>query len=297
MREALLRRWTWWGFVQLAVIAGSLLFSSAGWAVDSLEETNPGELESSAKYNYYLGQYYYNQNNYDQAEQYFQRSRDLIQQKSEVVSSREDMNRISPAVAGGTRGGDYLVGEGDVLYVSVWENNDLNQEVIVRPDGKISYPLVGDVPAAGRSIPEIDDDMTKRLKEFIKFPDVSISIRKLGGAKVIVLGEVGRPGVYAVSGAKTVIEAIALAGGFTSDAVATSIVLIRHAFSAKPEVKRLDLARSLYGVNTSAGTELQSEDIIYVPKTFISNVSRIMSMILDPVQRGAMTFDQIAKMT
>lgn len=105
-----------------------------------------------------------------------------------------------------------------MLHISVWENPDLEQDVIVRPDGKISFPLIDEVQAEGLTISELDKVMTEKLKEYIRYPDVSISLKKMAGERIIVLGEVKSPGVYTLSGRKTVLEAVALAGGFTKDA-------------------------------------------------------------------------------
>lgn len=109
---------------------------------------------------------------------------------------------------------EYTIGLGDILDVSVWQWPDLTMpSVIVRPDGKISFPLVGDVQAEGLTLTALDAVLTGRLEEFIKAPEVSVSIAQFGGRKVIVLGEVGSQGVYAPTGKTSVLEVVALAGG------------------------------------------------------------------------------------
>ena len=182
---------------------------------------------------------------------------------------------------------EYTIGQEDILRISVWQNPDLDQEVIVRPDGMISFPLIGDVDAAGLTISKLKEDMTERLKEYIKHPDVSISIKKIGGKKVIVLGEVTNPGVYSVTGSRRVLEAVALAGGFTKHAVVSSVVVIRGGFE-KPEVKRLSLNRALRG-DSRQNIELQSEDVIFVPKKFIANVNYFLTEVIEPLSKGAYT--------
>ncbi len=259
-------------------------------AADYLQESSPGELESSAKYNYYIGQYYYTQGRFNDAEQYFERSRDMIERRNAILAGKTEAELLPVQAVGGGGGLEYTMGEGDVLFISVWQNEDLNQEVIVRPDGRVSFPLVGDVMAVGRTITQLDQDVTDRLKEFIREPEVSISIRKLGGSKVIILGEVARPGVYAVSGNRTLLEAIALAGGFTRDAVANSVVLIRGGLQ-NPKGKRLNLKKAMAAKDFDGNIALQSEDIIYVPRTFIANVGYVMTQIIDPISRGAFAAD------
>lgn len=183
---------------------------------------------------------------------------------------------------------DYTIGTEDVLYIFVWQEEDLSEEVIVRPDGKISFPLAGDVPAAGLTFAQLKEELTKRLKDFVKYPVISVSLRKLGGKKIIVLGEVGRGGVYSVTGKCTVLEAIGMAGGFTPDAVLSSTMLIRGGLQ-NPKGMRLNLTRAIGKVDMSQNVVLQAEDVIYVPKKFIANVNYAITQIIGPISQGAYT--------
>lgn len=171
----------------------------------------------------------------------------------------------------------YHVGVGDVLDVSVWRNPDLDKTVIVRPDGVISYPLVGDVRASGLSLIELDDVLTKRLKDFIRNPQVSVAIQRFGGVKVIVLGEVKGPGVYAVPGGGNIIDVIAMAGGFTNDGVRKGTLLVRGGI-AQPQVYRLNLARVFKG-DLGQNIAIASNDIIYVPKKWVVNVNYVITQL------------------
>ena len=128
----------------------------------------------------------------------------------------------------------------------------------------------------------------ERLKEYIRYPEVSVSIRKLGGKKVIVLGQVGKPGVYSVTGARTILEAIGLAGGFTDHAVSSSVILIRGGFS-NPEAQRINLAKAIKRADISKNISLESEDIVFVPKKFVANLNYFMSQVLGPVSKGIYT--------
>jgi len=284
----------------LSFVVGLLFFASgtAARASDYVLEDNPTALESSARYNYHLGEYYFSQGEYRAAEQYFQRSRDMMSRKQAIVAGQDVAMpevQVEPP-RGAAADFEYLIADGDVLHISVWENDDLEQEVVVRPDGRISFPLVGDLVARGRSIVELDEALTEALKEYIRVPEVSISIRKLGGSKVIILGEVSRPGVYAVSGSKTILEAIALAGGFTHDAVSNSVVLIRGGFE-NPQIRRLNLKRPLLrGRDVGQNVTLESEDIIFVPRTFLADLSRVLAQIIDPVSRGAIPYETMTSL-
>lgn len=184
---------------------------------------------------------------------------------------------------------EYTLEEKDELYITVWENPDLNQEVIVRPDGKISFSLIGDIPALGLTISELKESITERLKEFIKNPVVSISLRKMAGAKIIILGEVVNPGVYNLSGSKSLLEAIGLAGGFTKDAVASSVVVIKNP-TTNPQAMRLNLNKALKG-DATQNIMLAKEDVVFVPKKFIADLNYFLSQIIEPIARGAYTAD------
>lgn len=172
-------------------------------------------------------------------------------------------------------GKEYRVNQGDILDISVWQWPDLRSpEVYVRPDGKISFPLVGDVEAVGRTLTEIDRELTEKLTEYIKSPEVSVSIRRFGGKKVIVLGEVRSPGVYAPTGRSTVLEVIALAGGFSTTAVTTNVMVIRGDL-VKSEAIVCDLRRAIKQGDLSQNIIAEPNDIIFVPKRFISKVSEL----------------------
>ncbi|MFH1783728.1 MAG: polysaccharide biosynthesis/export family protein [bacterium] len=232
------------------------------------------------------------------AEKYIQQAQEEIRQKEEKVPEVdvEKKQEEKEALTGSkpqesvdkedtAKVIEYTISAEDVLYISVWQEEDLNQEVIVRPDGKISFPLAGDVPALGATFAQLKEEITQRLKDYIKYPVVSISLRKLGGKKIVVLGEVGSPGVYSVTGRKTVLEAVALAGGFTPDAILSSVIYIQGGLQT-PQGKRLNLSRALKKADLSQNVTLQPEDIIYVPKKFIANVNYTMSQILGPIYQG-----------
>jgi polysaccharide export outer membrane protein len=199
-----------------------------------------------------------------------------------VLVSQPDA--VSPA-------GDYIIGPGDTLSVSVWENSDLDKEVIVRPDGKISFPLIDDAVAAGLAIPQLRGVITAKLSEFIRYPQVVVSLRAIGGNKIIVLGEVGHPGVFSLSEQKSVLEAVALAGGFTKDAVLDSVIVIKGGLK-NPQAMRVNLTKALIRANMKENVLLVSQDIVYVPRRFIANLSYFLNQILDPISKGASIYQQ-----
>jgi len=166
--------------------------------------------QDAAREYYKKGNIYYQQGKFKEAQEEYNKAIEALKNrdiKTETPSSIAPVASVAapvpaPSSAIIAPAAEYIIGDDDVLYISVWQNDDLNMEVVVRPDGKISFPLIGDVAARGMTITQLDEEITKRLKEYIRFPEVSISLRKIGGSKVVILGEVQHPGVYSVTGQK-----------------------------------------------------------------------------------------------
>ena len=123
---------------------------------------------------------------------------------------------------------DFLLGPEDVLEIAVWRNQDLTQkEEIVRPDGKISMPLIGEVVASGRTADQLAAQITERLKTFKENPSVSVRVKEVNSYYVYVLGEAMKPGKYKLKSHATVLQALAVAGGFTTYASKNKIQVLR----------------------------------------------------------------------
>lgn len=122
---------------------------------------------------------------------------------------------------------DYILGPEDVLEITVWRNTDLSKTVTVRPDGKISLPLIGDVSAVGRTTVQLAEEISIKLKEYKENPQVSILVREVNSYSIYVLGEVARPGKFPLKSKTTLLQAITVAGGFTSTAARNKIVVFR----------------------------------------------------------------------
>jgi polysaccharide export outer membrane protein len=160
---------------------------------------------------------------------------------------------------------DYRIGIDDVLDIAVWNVAELQKTVPVRPDGKISLPLVNDVVAAGLTPMELRDALTKKIAAFVQSPDVSVVVREIRSLKVSVIGQVRAPGRYDLKGPSTVLDALALAGGFTDFAARRKITILR---SAGTTVQRLsfdyDTAVSKRGAGNS-NVFVRPGDIVVVP--------------------------------
>lgn len=159
----------------------------------------------------------------------------------------------------------YVVGPGDVLQVRAWKNEALSQRVIVRPDGFVTLPLVGEIRAGGRGVAAIAGDIASRAAAFYnEQPVVAVEVAELHSYRVYVLGEVARPGELSPRGPITVLQALALAGGLTRFAAPNDIVIVRHdalgerriPVSYREVVERGDLRENL---------TLVTDDVIVVP--------------------------------
>lgn len=128
----------------------------------------------------------------------------------------------------GAFAGPYLLQPGDVLQVSVWKEADLTMDVLVRPDGGVSFPLAGDLTAEGRSLEELRADLAARLKKFIPEPEVTVMVKEVAGNTVYVLGKVNRPGAFRMPGPVDVMQALAMAGGTSTFAALNDIKVLRR---------------------------------------------------------------------
>jgi polysaccharide biosynthesis/export protein len=123
---------------------------------------------------------------------------------------------------------DYVIGSEDTIEVLVWKNADLSRVVNVRPDGKISLPLIGDVQAAGLTVTQLNTEITEKLKKYYKEPpQVSVILQQVNSYSIYILGEVRNPGKYLVKSGTTFLQAITLAGGFTEFASKNKVMVRR----------------------------------------------------------------------
>lgn len=121
----------------------------------------------------------------------------------------------------------YRIGREDVIDVSVWRDADLSRTLAVRPDGYISMPLIGEVKAEGMTAPELSQALARALQPMVQEPRVSVIVREFNSSRVFITGEVARPGAYPIRGRVSVLQAIALAGGFSDFADRDAILVIR----------------------------------------------------------------------
>jgi polysaccharide export outer membrane protein len=160
---------------------------------------------------------------------------------------------------------EYVIGPGDVLQISVWKNEALSRVVPVRPDGKISVPMLHDVQAAGLTAMQLRDKIARALAEFLPNPEVSVAVTEVHSLRVSVLGEVQKPGVLELRGRTTILEAIAMAGGFRDFASPSKITVIRIDDQGQTERIRFNYNKAISNSPEEPNLVLRSGDVIVVP--------------------------------
>jgi polysaccharide export outer membrane protein len=158
----------------------------------------------------------------------------------------------------------YRVGPEDVLEISVWREDALKKEVLVRPDGGMSYPLVGEVQATGKTVLEIRQEIAKRLERFIPDAAVSVAILKVGSQRVYVIGRVNKPGEYAIGRYVDVLQALSMAGGLTPFADSNDIRVMRRE-GDRQIVLPFEYSRVVRGQKLEQNVHLRGGDVIVVP--------------------------------
>lgn len=170
---------------------------------------------------------------------------------------------VCPAAAEEARPA-FTLGPGDLLHISVWNEESLTLDVTVRPDGYISFPLIGDVPAGGREVETLRRDLTERLREFVPNAPVTVILAELGSARVYVVGKVSKPGMFPMPGEMRVLQALALAGGLTPFADSAGILVLRNSDGGRTAIP-VDYDRVVSGKDITQDIVLKPGDTIVVP--------------------------------
>ena len=158
----------------------------------------------------------------------------------------------------------YKIQPGDVLEISVWKEADLLKQVLVRPDGGMSFPLAGDIQTAGKSVAELQEIITERLTKYIPDPVVTVATLKLDGNKVYVIGQVARPGEFIANRYMDVVQALSVAGGMTPYAADNKIIVLRRENGKESSIpfRYGDIEK---GEDLEQNIILQSGDVVVVP--------------------------------
>ncbi|MBM4055023.1 MAG: hypothetical protein FJ264_10220 [Planctomycetes bacterium] len=171
----------------------------------------------------------------------------------------------------------FIIGIGDSIDISVYRHDDLQRSVRVNNSGKIMFPLIGDVQAAGIGIFDLREELKERLSYYIVDPQVMVNVTGIQSKKAIVLGEVNSPGFFVLDTDISVIEAISRAGGATSNAKLGNVVLMRRAKEDKPKIYALNMNDVWKKGDVSQNMMLEHGDVVFVPRMVISNIARYFS--------------------
>jgi polysaccharide biosynthesis/export protein len=165
--------------------------------------------------------------------------------------------------------GEFLLGPEDVLEITVWKNQDLSRTTVIRPDGLISMPIIGDVQAAGLSANALAKRIAESLAPFVANPAVSVSVKEINSYSVFVLGEVAKPGKYQLKSYTTLLQAISLAGGFTEFAKRNKLQVLRNSSNGDGRLHEIRIPVRYNDVVAGTGGPgnllLRSGDTVVVP--------------------------------
>ena len=158
----------------------------------------------------------------------------------------------------------YQIGPEDVVGISVWKEEDLKKEVLVRPDGAISFPLIGELQAAGKTTAQLQEEITKKLEKFIPDPVVSVSLLRVAGNKIFVIGKVSKPGEYPAGRYIDVMQLLSMAGGLTPFAAENDIKILRKE-NGKDVVFPFRYSSVRKGEDLEQNIRLKGGDVVVVP--------------------------------
>jgi polysaccharide export outer membrane protein len=160
---------------------------------------------------------------------------------------------------------NFVIGNDDVLAINVWKEPDVSRSIPVRSDGKISLPLAGEVQAAGRTPLKLEQDIASRLKNYIAEPEVTVIVQQINSQKFNILGQVNKPGSYPLTNSATVLDAIAMAGGFRDFAKQKSVYVLRQTPDGSQTRIPFNYKEVVKGHNPAQNIKLQARDTIVVP--------------------------------
>jgi polysaccharide export outer membrane protein len=184
------------------------------------------------------------------------------------AGARAEESKPAAAASGDAQavdfGPDYLLGPGDVIDIAVWKDETLTKSVIVLPDGKISFPLIGEIKAAGRTVPQLKEEITKKISPYAPDPTVSIEVRQVNSMLVYVIGRVNAPGRFSLNTNVNVLQALTMAGGLNPFAKRDKIKIFRQE-GGKTTIFRFKYDEVTEGTELEQNIILKKGDLIVVP--------------------------------
>lgn len=161
-------------------------------------------------------------------------------------------------------GDDYIIGSGDILDISLWKDEAMTRQVTVRTDGKIVFPLIGEITAAGRSVADVKQEMVEKLEEYVPEPVLTVDVKQMNSMIIYVTGRITKPGQYLVNSKVTVLQAISIAGGLNAFAKRSKIKVFRQE-DGKTVTFPFDYDEVVDGENLQQNIVLKRGDVVVVP--------------------------------
>jgi protein involved in polysaccharide export with SLBB domain len=188
---------------------------------------------------------------------------------------------------------DYLLRPGDLIEIKFFYHPELNEKLMIGPDGKISLQLIDEVLAAGLTSSQLDEVLTKQYAKYLENYSISVIVREYSALKVYVGGEVVKPQFVSLQGNMTALQSIFAAQGFKETAKPENVILLRKGPDNKPEAMAIDLRAVMSGEQVENDIYLRPSDIVYVPKTTIAKAGKFVDqyvrrvLMLDSIVMGA----------
>lgn len=192
----------------------------------------------------------------------------LIAQDSPAPSAAEPLNAASPVDPSAihhAHDSTYIIGNDDMLAISVWKETELSRSVPVRSDGKISLPLIGEIQASGKTPLQLESEISDKLKSYITAPEVTVIVEQINSKKFNVMGMVSKPGSYTLGLPLTIMDAIALAGGFRDFAKTKNVYVLRQRPDGTEYRIPFNYKDFIKGKNPAQNVRIEPRDTIIVP--------------------------------
>ena len=181
------------------------------------------------------------------------------------MAKADEAGAITQASAGKPHDDGFIIGADDVLAVNVWKEPEISRAVPVRSDGKISLPLIGEVQASGSTPRQLEGEIAKKLESYISQPDVTVIVQEIKSQRFNVLGQVVKPGSYLLTNSTTILDAIALSGGFRDFAKQKSIYVLRQKADGSQVRLAFNYKDVIKGKNPGQNIRIEPRDTVVIP--------------------------------
>ncbi len=186
-------------------------------------------------------------------------------QTNSAVSAANSVSASKTSSSGSAVTEEFVIGPGDVLAITVWKEAEISKVLPVRSDGRISLPLIGELQSSGLTPRQLEAEITKRLKDYVADPAVTVVVQEIHSQKINVLGMVSHPGSFPLAKPMTVVDAIATAGGFRDFAKQKDVYVLHKDAGGRPARVPVNYKDVIKGMHPEQNIELQSGDTVVVP--------------------------------